>query len=331
MPIESDLKFCNPVAYKYINFKILKIINISKICNKNKIISNLNPNMHGRLPIQPLHFILVGFMLLHIILSHAAASSLSLSAPPEVDVSGEGVYEMDFISSDDARSLSALLQVPEGFSHTGNAKIILGGTQSSWEPYQSGQSLHWDLSGALKSCRHIIVNEWEPNPEGTDTAKEWIELYNPTSQAVNIGGWKLVDSYYKKIVSIPIGTVIMPDGYQRLIWTSGSLINTYETYISLLDSAGRLVDRTSSVKDSKNNNLCWARYPSGKDMDSDLDWKFQLATAGRSNGGSSADIYAGESLVCSSISQPVAALPNRHSYRRRFSPRQAKLPRRHFP
>ena len=126
--------------------------------------------------------------------------------------------------------------------------------------------------------------------------KEWIELYNPTSQAVNIGGWKLVDSYYGKIVSIPLGTVIMPDGYQLITWTNGSLINSYTTCISLLDSAGRGVDRTSSAKDDKNNNLCWARNPNGKDLDLDLDWKFQAATPGSSNGGSSADIYAGESL-----------------------------------
>ncbi|MCX6673331.1 MAG: lamin tail domain-containing protein [Methanothrix sp.] len=226
----------------------------------------------------------------------AAASSLSLSAPPEVDVSGEGVYEMNFICSDDARSLSARFQVPLGFSYTGNTKIIWDGTQSSCEPYQSDQSLQWDLSSALKSRRHIIINEWEQNPEGTDISKEWIELFNPTSQAVNIGGWKLVDSYYGKSVSLPMGTVIVPDGYQLLTWTNGSLINSYSTCISLLDSAGREVDRTSSAKDDKNNNLCWARYPSGKDLDSDLDWKFQAATPGISNGGSSADIYAGESM-----------------------------------
>ena len=164
------------------------------------------------------------------------------------------------------------------------------------EARQSGQSLQWDLSSALKSCRHIIINEWEPNPTGTDTLKEWIELYNPSSQAVNIGGWKLIDSYYGKSVSIPPNTVIMPDGYQLLTWTNGSLINSYKTSISLLDSEGIEVDRTSSVKDDKNNDLCWARNPNGKDLDSDLDWKFQAATPGSSNGGNSADIYAGESL-----------------------------------
>ena len=280
MPIISDLERSNPSTNKCIN---CKTYNILKIYDENKTIRSR-------------HVLLNLFILFQIILLPAAASSLSISAPPEVDVAGEGAYEMNFICSDDARSLSALLQVPEGFSYTGNAKIVLNGMQSSCEPYQSGQSLQWDLSSALKSCRHIMVNEWEPNPPGTDSGKEWIELYNPTSQAVNVGGWKLLDSYYGKSVSIPMGTVIVPDGYQIINWTNGSLINTKATCISLLDSAGREVDRTSSAMDNKNINSCWARNPNGKDLDSDLDWKFQAATPGSSNGGSSADIYAGESL-----------------------------------
>jgi uncharacterized repeat protein (TIGR01451 family) len=246
--------------------------------------------------IQPIYILLTLFILFHAIILPAAASSLSLFGPPQVDVSGEGVYEMNFISSEDAGSLSAWLLVPEGFSYAGNAKIIWGGTKPSFEPQQSGQSLQWDFSGALKSCRHIIINEWEPNPPGTDTKKEWIELYNPSSQAVNIGRWKLIDSYYGRSVSIPLNTVIMPDGYQLLTWTNGSLVNSYKTSISLLDSEGREIDRTSSVKDDKNNDLSWARNPNGKDLDSDLDWIFQAATPGSSNGGNSADIYAGESL-----------------------------------
>ncbi|MCX6678505.1 MAG: lamin tail domain-containing protein [Methanothrix sp.] len=239
---------------------------------------------------------MVALILFHILALPAAASSLSLSAASEIDVSGEGAYEMNFFCSDDARSLSAQFQFPLGFFYVGKANIILDGTQFACEPQQSDQSLHWDLSSALKSCRHIIINEWEQNPEGADSAKEWIELFNPTSNEVNIGGWKLVDSYYGKSVSLPLGTVIMPDGYQLLTWTNGSLINSNTTSISLFDSAGMEVDRTSSAKDDKNNNLCWARYPSGKDLNSDLDWKFQAATPGISNGGSPAEIYAGESL-----------------------------------
>ncbi|MDQ1262059.1 MAG: hypothetical protein QG575_1240, partial [Euryarchaeota archaeon] len=274
MPIRFDLESTNSSTRKCID---------GKIYEKSKAI-------------QFSRILLTLFILFYTILLPAAASSLSLSGPPEVDVSGEGVYAMDFISSEDAGSLSALLQLPEGFSYAGNARIIWGGTKSSIEARQSGLSLQWDLSPVLKSCRHIIINEWEANPTGTDTLKEWIELYNPSSQAVNIGGWKLIDSYYGKSVSIPPNTVTMPDGYQLLTWSNGSLINSYKTSILLLDSAGNEIDRTSSVKDDKNNDLCWARNPNGKDLDSDPDWIFQAATPGGTNSESSPDIYAGESL-----------------------------------
>lgn len=143
MPKEFDLESLNSRASKCIDGKIC---NVSKIYDESKAF-------------QSPRILLTLFILFHTILLPAAASSLSLFAPPEVNVSGEGVYEMNFISSDDVRSLSARLQVPEGFSYTGNTKMIWDGEQSSCEPYQSGQSLQWDLSGALKSCRHIIINE----------------------------------------------------------------------------------------------------------------------------------------------------------------------------
>ncbi len=132
MPIKSDPERSNPSAHKCIDGKTY---NTSQIYDENKTIKSR-------------HVLLNLFILFYIILLPAAASSLSLSAPAEVDVSGEGAYEMNFICSDDARSLSALLRVPEGFSYTGNAKIVLNGMQSSCEPYQSGQSLQWDLSSA---------------------------------------------------------------------------------------------------------------------------------------------------------------------------------------
>ena len=137
MPTESYLERTNPSEHKRIPDKTYYI---SKTCYENKTIPSL-------------YIILAVFILSYTIFLPAAASSLSLFAPSEVDVSGEGVYEMNFISSDDARSLSALLPVPDGFSYPGNANIIWQGTKSSCEPYLSGQSLLWDISSAIKSNR----------------------------------------------------------------------------------------------------------------------------------------------------------------------------------
>jgi len=37
----------------------------------------------------------------------------------------------------------------------------------------------------------MVINEFVANPAGTDTGKEWVELYNAGDQAQNLDGWKL--------------------------------------------------------------------------------------------------------------------------------------------
>ncbi|MGV8175811.1 MAG: lamin tail domain-containing protein [Methanothrix sp.] len=221
---------------------------------------------------------------------------MSLSHPSVVDVSSRGAYEITFASGVDASSLYARLLLPDGFSYSGESRIDLSGRQLQCEPFLEGQLLMWDLSGPLRSCRNVIINEWEANPPGSDTGMEWIEIFNPTAGAVDMGGWRLVDSHYKKTVFIPANTIIGPGRYKTINWTNGSLINSHFTSISLQDPLGLEVDCTLAAKDGKNNDLCWARYSNGRDLDSDSDWKFQKATPGSSNGGGPCDIYSGEIL-----------------------------------
>lgn len=229
-----------------------------------KLINNICWTLN-KLRLQQFHSaILIGAMLISFVLSAiaipaSAASSLSLTAPDEMDVSGEGSCKIIFAPDVDANGLSARLLAPEGLSDRGDARIKLGKGKSSCKPSQNGNTLQWDLSGAIKSCRHIIINEMDQNPKGTDSKKEWIELYNPTTKNVDIGGWRLANSHSVKTVCIPPGTVMQPDGYQVINWTNGTLINTAPMSISLLDASGHEVDRTLAAKDSKNNRLCWAR------------------------------------------------------------------------
>lgn len=244
-----------------------------------------------------LHLCLLFVLALLVLTSHAAASTLSLSAPSDVNICGNGSYSLSYDCSNDVSNASASILVPIGFQYSEKAKLIFNGRESFREPSTIGQLLTWDLTTALRSCRYIVINEWEANPTGSDTNKEWVELFNPTPEAAGIGGWKLVDSYYGKIVSIPVGTTIAAGGYYVLIWTNGSLINSYPVKITLLNSAGQAVDSTAAKKDDKSDDRCWARCPNGKDLEDDLEWRFQDSTSGSSNGGGTNDIYAGESLA----------------------------------
>ncbi|MGE5392470.1 MAG: lamin tail domain-containing protein [Candidatus Saccharibacteria bacterium] len=39
----------------------------------------------------------------------------------------------------------------------------------------------------------LIISEFLPNPEGADTGEEWVELFNPSNEIVELAGWKLDD------------------------------------------------------------------------------------------------------------------------------------------
>ena len=43
--------------------------------------------------------------------------------------------------------------------------------------------------GAGSIANHVVISEVLPNPVGPDDGYEWIELYNPTGEAVDISGW----------------------------------------------------------------------------------------------------------------------------------------------
>lgn len=137
---------------------------------------------------------------------------------------------------------------------------------------------------------HIVINEFELNPPGNDnylSVEEWVELYNPTSTDIDISGWTLSTTHGKTVtVYIPQGTVIKAHGYY--VYSRGSqwLDNDDESII-LRDSNGNEIDRTPVKSDNENDDRTWARYPNGKDTNSDSDWRFQLSTRGSSNGGES--------------------------------------------
>jgi len=130
---------------------------------------------------------------------------------------------------------------------------------------------------------HVVINEVEQNPAGTDYGYEWVELYNPTDQPVDIGGWTLSTTHGVTVtLVIPEGTIIYPGEY--LVYSyAGQWLDNEDESVILRDALGIIVDETPLLNDPYNDDWAWSRHPNGVDTDSVLDWVFQPSTMGYAN------------------------------------------------
>ena len=133
---------------------------------------------------------------------------------------------------------------------------------------------------------HVVINEVDINPPGDDykLIAEWVELYNPTGKAVDVGGWIIgATSGLKITYKIPEGTKISNGGF--LTYTYGPLwFPDLSATIQLKNKNGTVVDQTPILRDTENSFKSWQRTVDGLDTDSATDWVFKTSNAGSSNG-----------------------------------------------
>lgn len=66
----------------------------------------------------------------------------------------------------------------------------------------------------LVDVEAVVINEFLPNPAGSDTEAEFIELKNTSSDPIPLGGWKLDDAEGgSSPYTIPTDTTILPDAF----------------------------------------------------------------------------------------------------------------------
>ncbi|WP_455278583.1 lamin tail domain-containing protein [[Eubacterium] cellulosolvens] len=141
---------------------------------------------------------------------------------------------------------------------------------------------------SLSDCSaqsNIVINEFESDPPGNDydAENEWVELYNPTTDTVDISNWKIIPaSNETNTIILPEGTIIGARGYYVAYYSTQFLDNAAELII-LQDSTGNEIDRTPSKNDTQDNEEAWSRHPNGIDTNDDIDWIFQQSTKGERN------------------------------------------------
>lgn len=128
------------------------------------------------------------------------------------------------------------------------------------------------LSTSLNSAQAVSfgdvwMSELMPNPLGTDTGSEWVELQNRSTSALDISGLRLQRISGIVVVTIPVGSQLQP-AQAAVYAATGSLLNTGDT-LNLLqgttiidsityDAAG--VEGQSWVRLSQNNGA-WTNQP----------------------------------------------------------------------
>lgn len=137
----------------------------------------------------------------------------------------------------------------------------------------AGLSLKYDfplISG-------ILINEFEPNPEGTDKDREWAEILNLTGSPVDLNDWTITTS--KKKVFI-IKDVELAPGGRTVIYLPGTFLVNSKEYLILKDPDGEEIDRSATMSDSRNDSATCQRA-----MDGSTEWSLMEGTEDGANKG----------------------------------------------
>ena len=108
--------------------------------------------------------------------------SVVYAAPPFPSQEGASmsldIASLDAVSNDDGANWCVSFSVPYFGSSTGT-------------PQAANPSCSLPSSGAVAG--DLVVTEYLQNPAGSDSNKEWLEVYNATSATINLQGWAFED------------------------------------------------------------------------------------------------------------------------------------------
>ncbi len=131
----------------------------------------------------------------------------------------------------------------------------------------------------------IVINEFESNPAGDDTGREWVELYNPLDRPKCVDGWMLKTMHGKDSEMAISGTIpahgLLVFKFKGISIDNGDPDNAFNDgdSVVLADAAGATVDVTPMLRDTsdddRTNQRCWDGGPR---------WVFRTGSMGSSNG-----------------------------------------------
>jgi len=131
----------------------------------------------------------------------------------------------------------------------------------------------------------VVINEFESNPSGIDSDREWVELYNPLDKPKCVDGWTVTTQHGKSNSLVLTGTIqrngLMVFKLPGIFIDNGAPDDPFNDGDSLVlqDPAGLTADATPMLKDTANDDRTWQRS-----WDGGPKWVFVQGTMGNSNG-----------------------------------------------
>ncbi len=117
---------------------------------------------------------------------------------------------------------------------------------------QNGSSQETGANTESEFKNKILISEFMPNPIGIDNNfNEWIEIYNTSTQEINLDNWKLRDNFSEFIFeSLVLGTKIPSQSFLILRRNETGLIlnNLGGDFLELIDNQDKQVDKINYTK-----------------------------------------------------------------------------------
>ncbi len=161
-------------------------------------------------------------------------------------------------------------------------------------------------SQTIPIANHVVINEVDVDPKGDDSSMpmQWVELYNPASSPVSIGGWNIgATTGLRNNFTIPSGVILQSQ--QFLVYTYGPKWFPHIGAVVQLRSAdGTIIDQTPPLSDQQDDSNSWQRIYDGYNTNSSSDWVFKMATLGTSNGKISTTTTSNQLTMSISVDKP---------------------------
>lgn len=104
----------------------------------------------------------------------------------------------------------------------------------------------------------IYISEILPSPEGPDTEKEWIEIFNEEERDIDLSRWQIKDVFGKtRSYFFPEKTFIKAGGFLVLYSSLTKItLNNDKDSVLLINPAGKTVDSVSFIEAPKGKSYC---------------------------------------------------------------------------